>query len=96
MERTHFLGEEVDVGLVAAGRSVEEFDKGQGLRRRRNGDDERGHGRAAHIHESPFSQQDHPFAIRPDHVIHLRAHLLPRQVRRPQTILFSSSFRENL
>lgn len=35
--------------------------------------------------DSYLSQEDHPLAIRPDDVIHLRAHSLPGQFRGPQT-----------
>ena len=64
---------------------------GSNLSSRRDGNDKRGDGRAAQIDQPAFRQQDHPLAVRPNDVIHLRANLFPRQIRRPQTVLLSTN-----
>lgn len=88
---THFLRQEIDVGLVAARRSVEEFDQRQSLSGGRNGDDKRRDGRTAQVDQPALGQQDDAFAVGPDDVIDLRSHLLPRQIRRPQTVLLKTT-----
>jgi hypothetical protein len=85
---THFLGEQVDVRLVAAVGRVEELDESECLGGGRDRHDERRQAGAAHVHQPALGQQDDALAVRPDHMIHLRTHLLPGQVRCTQTILF--------
>jgi hypothetical protein len=84
---THFLGEEVDVRLVAAMGCIKELDEGEGLSGRGDGNDKRRQTGTAHIDEAALGQEDDPLAVRPDHVVHLRAHLFPRQIRGSKTIL---------
>ena len=57
------------------------------LRGRRNADDERWDAGAAEVEQPALGQQDHALAVRPDDVVHLRAHTLPRQLLRAQAAL---------
>ena len=65
------------------------------LRRRSHRHDKGWHRRAAQVHQPAFGQEDHPLAVRPDDVIHLRTHLLPGQVGRSKTILYISDNAHN-